>query len=183
MDILQSSGMEITQEIADFVLQDVGDLVPEWIGSLSNVATDVKAKINQILQGRGGCDNCDSDSGSDSDYAVDSDDEMSGYGMSYYYETNPSNQKTYFGALTMQNNAYTQSLNEHGLRMKMRGERRRANAGITAGGYLYNQNGGWAQGHGFNTSPSYIPPRQKVDNDYYAKSPIQTIMRPLNTFN
>jgi predicted RNA methylase len=166
MDILQSSGMQITPQIAEFVLQDVGDLVPEWIASLSNVATDVKAKINQLLQGKG----YDSDS--------DSDDEMcSGAAMSYYYNTNPSNQKVYWGALTMQNNAYTQSLNDRGLKMKEKSRRRRARAGITAGGFLYNQNGGYAQGHGFSGI------RGKVNQDYYAKSPIGVAMRPLNTFN
>jgi hypothetical protein len=173
-DIIQSNDMSTDMS---FIMQDVKGLVPSWVDSLANVATDAKARLNLIMQGRGyDCEDCEG--------GYHCDNEVS------YTETNPSNQGRYFAAaVNQQNNAYTQEPSSAAFNANMRHEQRRADTGLTAGGafpqYPYNATQGFIKGFG-QSEPLFaqIPHRTKTDQDYYKLDDVNGVyMKSLNTFD
>jgi hypothetical protein len=173
-DIIQSNDMSTDMS---FIMQDVKGLVPSWVDSLANVATDAKARLNLIMQGRGyDCEDCEGGYHCETEVS--------------YTDTNPSNQSRYFAAaVNQQNNAYTQEPSRAAFNANMRHEQRRADTGLTAGGafpqYPYNATQGFIKGFG-QSEPLFaqIPHRTKTDQDYYKLDDVNGVyMKSLNTFD
>jgi hypothetical protein len=176
-DIIQSNDMSTDMS---FIMQNVKGLVPSWVDSLANVATDAKARLNLIMQGRGYCEDCE-----DCGDCEDCETEVS------YTDTNPSNQSRYFAAAEHeQNNAYTQEPSRAVFNAKTQFEKHTADTGLTAGGafpqYPYNATQGFIKGFGQSESLfEQIPHRKsKTDQDYYKLKNINGVyMKSLNTFD